>query len=43
MVRYNFYEAFPVRYKNFKLDSTNGTDPLIEEIEIAVERIERGS
>jgi phage tail-like protein len=40
--RYNFFEAFPVRYKNYELDSTNGTSPLMEEIEIAVEFIEKG-
>lgn len=40
--RYNFFEAFPVRYKNYELDSTDGTSPLIEEIELAVEFFERG-
>ena len=39
--RYNFFEAWPVRYKNYTLDSM-GRGVLVEEIEIAVERIERG-
>uniref|UniRef100_A0A6U0HSM1 Phage tail protein n=1 Tax=Helicotheca tamesis TaxID=374047 RepID=A0A6U0HSM1_9STRA len=39
--RYNFFEAWPVRYRNFVLDG-EGRDSLLEEIEIAVERVERG-
>ncbi|WP_425261736.1 phage tail protein [Rubrivivax sp. RP6-9] len=39
--RYNFFEGWPCRWKSLELDAQDaGT--LIEEIEIAVEKIERG-
>lgn len=39
--RYNFFEGWPCRWKSLELDADRpGT--LIEELEIAVERIERG-
>lgn len=41
IVRYNFYDAWPCRWKGFTLDG-KGTDVAIEELELAVERIERG-
>jgi phage tail-like protein len=40
IVRYNFYEGWPCRWKNFALNSM-ATEGMVEEIEIAVERIER--
>jgi phage tail-like protein len=41
IVRYNFYEAWPCKWKGFVFDaSRKGT--LFEEIEIAVEKVERG-
>jgi phage tail-like protein len=40
--RYNFFEAFPVRYKTFELDGTDGISPMMEEIEITVEFFEKG-
>ncbi len=39
--RYNFYEAWPCKWKGFTLDG-KGTDINVEEIELAVEKIERG-
>lgn len=39
--RYNFFEAWPMRYKNYEVEG-NGSGVLVEEIEIAVEKIERG-
>ncbi|MEX0761363.1 MAG: phage tail protein [Dehalococcoidia bacterium] len=39
--RYNFFEAWPVRYRNYELGGAD-SDTVIEEIEIAVEKIERG-
>lgn len=41
IIRYNFFEAWPCRWKGFVLDG-KGTDVAIEELELAVERIERG-
>lgn len=41
ILRYNFYEAWPCRWKGFVLEA-NKSDVLFEEIEIAVERIEKG-
>lgn len=39
--RYNFFEGWPCRWKSLELDADKpGT--LVEEIEIAVEKIERG-
>ncbi len=40
--RYNLYEAFPVRYKNYELDSSKGMTPVIEEIELSYEWFEKG-
>jgi len=39
--RYNFFEAWPCRWKGLVLDGQN-TKNLVEEIELAVEVIERG-
>jgi phage tail-like protein len=41
ILRYNFFEAWPCRWKGFELDG-KGTGVAIEELEIAVEKIERG-
>jgi phage tail-like protein len=40
VMRYNFFEAWPAKWKGFTLDG-KGTDVVTEEIELAVERIER--
>ena len=41
LFRYNFFEGWPCRWKSLELDADKpGT--LVEEIEIAVEKIERG-
>lgn len=41
VLRFNFFEAWPCRWRSFQLDAE--TDRvLVEEIEIAVEKIERG-
>ncbi len=41
ILRYNFYEAWPCRWKGMKFDANiNGT--LFEEIEIATENVEKG-
>ena len=41
IMRYNFFEACPCRWKSLALDATKaGT--LIEELEIVVEKVERG-
>ena len=41
IVRYNFFEGWPCRWKGFEFDaSKKGT--LVEELEIAVEKVERG-
>lgn len=39
--RYNFFEAWPCRWKSLELH-TDEPGSLVEEIEIAVEKIERG-
>ena len=39
-MRYNFFEAWPCRWKNFVMNAMTA-DSLIEELEIAVEKIER--
>ena len=41
IMRYNFYEAWPCKWKGFTLDG-KGTDVNVEEMELAVEKIERG-
>ena len=41
IVRYNFFEAWPCRWKGFVLDG-KGTGVAVEELEIAIEKIERG-
>ena len=41
VMRYNFFEAWPCKWKGFTLDG-KGTDVNIEEIELAVEKVERG-
>jgi phage tail-like protein len=39
--RYNFFEAWPCRWKSLQLDAKS-QETLVEEIELAVERIELG-
>lgn len=41
IMRYNFFEAWPCKWKGFTLDG-KGADVNVEEIELAVEKIERG-
>jgi phage tail-like protein len=41
ILRYNFIEGWPCRWKGFELDG-KGTGVSVEELEIAVEKIERG-
>jgi phage tail-like protein len=41
ILRYNFFEGWPCRWKGFELDG-KGTGVSVEELEIAVEKIERG-
>jgi phage tail-like protein len=41
VMRYNFYEGWPCKWKGFTLDG-KGTDVNVEEMELAVEKIERG-
>jgi len=41
ITRYNFFEAWPCRWKGFEFDAL-GTGASIEELEIAVEMVERG-
>ena len=41
IMRFNFYEAWPCRYRTFVL-SALGNGTITEEIELAVEKIERG-
>ncbi len=41
IMRYNFYEGWPCRWKSCVLDASGGTESIIEELEIAVEKIER--
>lgn len=40
IMRYNFFEGWPCKWKGFTLDG-KGTDVNVEEIELAVEKIER--
>ena len=40
--RFTFTEAWPVRYKTYEIEG-DGKNTLVEEIEIVVEKIERGS
>lgn len=40
VMRYNFFEAWPCKWKGFSLDG-KGTDVVVEEIELACEWIER--
>ncbi len=40
VARYNFFEAWPCKWKGFSLDG-KGADVNVEEIELAVEKIER--
>ena len=42
IMRYNFYEAWPCRWKSCVLDASLKTKGIIEELEIVVEKIERG-
>lgn len=39
--RYNFFEGWPCRWRGFEFDR-NGLGASVEELEIAVEKIERG-
>ncbi len=41
IMRYNFFEAWPCRWKNFVM-SAKDAGTLIEELEIVIEKIERG-
>ncbi len=41
IMRYNFFEGWPTKWKGFTLDG-KGTDVNVEELELAVEKIERG-
>jgi len=41
IMRYNFFEGWPCRWKSLVLDASK-TGALVEELEIAVEKIERG-
>ena len=41
IVRFNFFEAWPCRWRSFELDG-EADRVLVEEIEIVVEKIERG-
>lgn len=41
IMRYNFFEGWPCRWKSFTLNAAV-SDTLVEELEIAVEKIERG-
>ena len=41
ILRYNFFEAWPCRWKGMKFDA-NKNGALFEEIEMAVEKVERG-
>ena len=40
VLRYNFFEAWPCKWKGFSLDG-KGTDNAVEEVELAVEFLER--
>lgn len=39
--RYNFFEAWPCRWRGFEFNR-NGTGASVEELEIVVEKVERG-
>ena len=39
--RFNFYEAWPTKWKGFNLDG-KGTDNVVEELTLTVERVEPG-
>jgi phage tail-like protein len=41
VMRYNFFEAWPCKWKGFSLDG-KGSDVNVEEIELAVEKMEKG-
>jgi phage tail-like protein len=41
VMRYNFFEGWPCVWRGFELDG-RGTEATVEEIQIAVEKIERG-
>lgn len=41
IMRYNFFEAWPCKWKGFSLDG-KGTDVNVEEIELAIEKLEKG-
>lgn len=41
IMRYNFFEGWPSKWKGFQLDG-KGTDVNVEEIELAVEKLEKG-
>ena len=41
IARYNFFEAWPSKWKGFTLDGKGG-DVAVEEVELAVEKLERG-
>ncbi|MCZ6602449.1 MAG: phage tail protein [Planctomycetota bacterium] len=41
VMRYNFFEGWPCSWKGFELNG-RGSEASVEEIQIAVERIERG-
>jgi phage tail-like protein len=41
IMRYNFFEAWPAKWKGFSLDG-KGNDVNVEEVELAVEKIEKG-
>ena len=40
ILRYNFFEAWPSKWKGYSLDG-KGNDIFVEEVELAVERLER--
>jgi phage tail-like protein len=40
IMRYNFFEGWPAKWKGFSLDG-KGNDVNVEELELAVEKIER--
>lgn len=41
VMRYNFFEAWPCSWRGFSLDGKS-SDNAVEEIELAVEKVERG-
>ena len=40
VLRYNFFEAWPCKWKGFTLDG-NGPDVFVEEVELCVEKVSR--